>query len=123
MLGTRNSLCWHWKFVEESLKFPKNWLPLYLVRSKPCEITNGCIVVRYKERTRLSSLDIMLSKHRAVFFATARTSKGSKRAASSSFITIRAMFRPSVAPGGIRVAPENACPTASLILLEDLDRY
>ena len=58
-----------------------------------------------------------------MLFATAFTSKGSKRAASSSLATVRATLVPSVAPGGMRPPVEKASPTDSLTLLVDRERY
>jgi hypothetical protein len=55
--------------------------------------------------------------------ATAFTSKGSNRAASSSLAAARATLTPSVDPGGARAPPEKACPTASFSLFVNLDRY
>jgi hypothetical protein len=46
--------------------------------------------------------------------ATALTSRGSKRAPSSSLAIARATVTPSFAPGGERAPPTNACATASL---------
>jgi len=63
----------------------------------------------------------MASKHEAAFFATAFTIRGSNRAASISFTTTLAKFVPSLEPGAILVPPVNVCPSASLILFDDLE--
>lgn len=66
-----------------------------------------------KELTRLSALVVAPSRAVPMFLATARISKGSNLAESSSFITARAIVTPSLAPGGEREPPAKAWETAS----------
>jgi len=73
--------------------------------------------------TKLSALDSIISMLDEATFAMAFTSKGSNRAASSSFETIRAMLTPSEDPGGALIPPEKACPTTSFNLFDERDRY
>ena len=75
-----------------------------------------------EQLTRLSALVRSSSKLDTAYRVTDCTSKGSNFAESSSFATARAMFTPSDMPGGVLVPPENACPTASVSLLDERDR-
>jgi len=73
--------------------------------------------------TKLSALDSIISTLDEATFAMAFTSRGSNRAASSSFETIRAILTPSEDPGGALIPPEKTCPTTSFNLFDERDRY
>jgi hypothetical protein len=73
--------------------------------------------------TRPSARDSSISRLVPTFLATALINKGSNRAESSSFATVRAIFTPSFIPGGLRAPPENACATASFSLFDDRETY
>jgi len=73
--------------------------------------------------TKLSALDSIIFTLDEATFAMAFTSRGSNRAASNSFETIRATLTPSEDPGNALIPPEKACPTTSFNLFDDRDRY
>jgi len=68
-------------------------------------------------RTSLSVLETKISIDLAAARAIVRTSRGSKRAASSSLMMIRAALVPSLTPGGDLAPPATAEAAASFMRL------